>query len=342
MLRWELKKIVKNKTSIISLILMGLLFIQLGFVKPMLETENEYFDESKNEYIIDKRPGDVIAQEKLNNKVNEIKSIANKNTHGLKDENEKQISKMSKEKLNKDNGEKYKDVTFYQVFENRATFPLATLLIVAIIVTLSSNLYTDERLSNVDTIILSSKNKYKALNSKLLISIILPIIVYSIYLIATFIATYIQYGAPINGGLQAYRISNIASLVREMNIVQYIASEIGVVSLVFIAISIFSALFSFITKNSIQSISCSILFIAIGKILVFLQFLPYNLMMIIHQCSFIDILSKNSFISTAYMGQIKLFSMNFDLVTTCLSTLVLIVLSGILLNVYVFNKILNR
>lgn len=142
MLRWELKKIVKNKTSIIALILMGLLFIQIGFVKPMLETENEYFDESKNEYIVDKRPGDVIAQEKLDNKVNEIKSIANKNTHGLKDENEKQISKMSKEKLSKDNGEKYKDVTFYQVFENRATFPLATLLIVAIIVTLSSNLYT--------------------------------------------------------------------------------------------------------------------------------------------------------------------------------------------------------
>lgn len=111
-----IKKIVKNKTSIISLILMGLLFIQLGFVKPMLETENEYFDESKNEYIIDKRPGDVIAQEKLDNKVKEIKSIANKNTHGLKDENEKQISKISKEKLNEDNGEKYKDVTFYQVF----------------------------------------------------------------------------------------------------------------------------------------------------------------------------------------------------------------------------------
>ncbi|WP_042277770.1 ABC transporter permease [[Clostridium] dakarense] len=340
MLGWELKKIIKNKTSIIALILMGLLFIQIGFFKPMLETENEYFDESKNEYIIDKRPEDVIAQEKLDNKVNEIKSIANKNTHGLK--NEKQISKMSKEKLDKDSGEKYKDVRFYQVFENRATFPLATLLIVAIIVTLSSNLYTDERLSNVDSIILSSKNKYKALNSKLLISLIIPIVVYAIYIIAVFITTYTQYGVPINGSLQAYRISSIASLVREMSITQYIASEIGVISLVLIVISIFSALFSFITKNSIQSISCSILFIAMGKILVFLEFLPYELMMIIHQCSFIDILSKNSFISTAYMGEIKLFSMNFDLVMTCLSILVLIIVSGVLLNVYVFKKVLNR
>lgn len=342
MLGWELKKIVKNKTSIIAIILMCLLFIQIGFFKPMLETENEYFDESKNEYIIDKRSGNIIAQDKLNNKVDEIKSIANKNTHGLKDENEKQISQMSKEKLSRDSGEKYKDVTFYQVFENRATFPLATLLIVAIIVTLSSNLYTDERLSNVDCIILSSKSKYKALNSKLLISLIIPITIYAIYLIVTFITTYIQYGAPINGGLQAYRISSIASLVREMNIGQYILSEIGIITLVFISISIFSALFSFITKNSIQSISASILFIAMGKVLVFLQFLPYELMMIIRQCSFMDILSKNSFIPTAYMGQIKLFSMNFDLVITCLSVLGLITVSGILLNVYVFKKVLNR
>ena len=342
MLGWELKKIVKNKTSIIAIILMCLLFMQIGFFKPMLETENEYFDESKNEYIIDKRSGNVIAQEKLDNKVNEIKLIANKNTHGLKNENEKQISKMSKEKLDKDSGEKYKDVRFYQVFENRATFPLATLLIVAIIVTLSSNLYTDERLSNVDSIILSSKNKYKALNSKLLIALIIPIVVYAIYIIAVFITTYIQYGLPINGGLQAYRISSIASLVREMSITQYIASEIGGISLVLISISIFSALFSFITKNSIQSISCSILFIAMGKILVFLEFLPYELMMVIHQCSFIDILSKNSFISTAYMGQIKLFSMNFDMVMICLNTLGLIIVSGILLNVYVFKKVLNR
>jgi hypothetical protein len=342
MLRWELKKIVKNKTSIIALILMGLLFIQIGFVKPMLETENEYYDESKNEYIIDKRPGDIIAQEKLDNKVSELKLIANKNTHGLKDENEKQFSKISKDKLNKDNGEKYKDVAFYQVFESRATFPLATLLIVAIIVTLSSNLYTDERLSNVDSIILSSKNKYKVLNSKLLMSLIIPIVIYMIYLLAAFIATYIQYGAPINGGLQAYRTSSLASLVREMSIVQYIGSEVGVISLVLIAISIFSALFSFISKNSIQSISGSLLFIAIGKVIILIKFIPSKLAMIIQQCNFIDILSKNSFIPSSYMGQIKIISMNFDFSMLCISILGLLTVSGVLLNVYVFKKILNR
>lgn len=342
MLGWELKKIVKNKTSIIALILMGLLFIQIGFVKPMLETQNEYYDESKNEYIVDKRPGDVIAQEKLDNKVNEIKLIANKNTHGLKDENEKQISKMSKEKLNKDNGEKYKDVTFYQVFEYRSTFPLATLLIVAIIVTLSSNLYTDERLSNVDTIILSSKNKYKALNSKLLISIILPIVVYALYLFVAFIVTYIQYGAPINGGLQAYRISIVASLIREMSIVQYIGYEIGVITLTFISISIFSALFSFITQNSIQSISCILLLIAIGKLITLLRFIPGQLRGLIQQCNFIDILSKNSFISNGCIGNIELLSMNFDLCMLYIVASVIIILSGILLNIYVFRKVLNK
>lgn len=342
MLGWELKKIVKSKTSIIALILMGLLFIQAFFVKPMLETENEYYDEGKKEYIVDKRPGDIIAQEKLNSKVDEIKLIANKNTHGLKDENEKQISKISKEKLNKDNGEKYKDVTFYQVFEKRATFPLATLLIVAIIVTLSSNLYTDERLSNVDSIILSSKNKYKALNSKLLISLIIPIVVYAIYLLATFIATYAQYGAPVNGGLQAYRISSIASLVREMSIVQYIGYEVGVITLAFISISIFSALFSFIAKNSVQSISCSLLFIAVGKLITLLKFIPSKLSMIIQQCNFIDVLSKNSFIPNAYMVKIELFSMSFDLSTFYIALSGLIIVFGILLNTYMFKKILNR
>ncbi|MBO3446345.1 hypothetical protein [Clostridium sp. CCUG 7971] len=342
MLRWELKKIIKNKTSIIALILMGLLFIQIGFVSPTLETQNEYYDEGKNEYIIDKRPGDVIAQEKLDNKLIELTSIANKNTHGLKDENEKQFNKISKGKLNKDSGEKYKNLEFYQIFEQRATFPLATLLIVAIIVTLSSNLYTDERLSNIDSIILSSKNKYKALNSKLLISLIIPIIVYVLYLLVTFVATYIQYGAPINGGLQAYRISTIASLVREMSIVQYIAYEVGIMSLAFISISIFSALLSFITKNSIQSISYTLLFIAIGKLVTLLKFVPGQLRNVIQQCNFIDVLSKNSFIPNAFIGNIELFSMNFDLSIFYIVLSGLTIVFGILLNVYVFKKILNK
>lgn len=342
MLVWELKKIIKNKSSIIVLVLMGLLFIQIGFIKPMLETENEYYDESKNEYIIDQRSENIIAQEKLDNKVSELKLLANKNTHGLKDESEKQISQISKSKLKNDDGNVYKDIAFYQVFEERVTFPLATLLIVAIIVTISSNLYTEEKLSSIDSIILSSKNKSKTLSSKLLVSISTPIFIYGIYMMLTFMITYIQYGAPINGELQAYRISSIATLVRDMSINQYILSDIGVMVLVFMVISVFSALFSFITSNSIQCISASIVFIASTKIIAYLKFLPDKFITIVSQISFIDILSRQSFISTMYMGNINLFSLSFDLSKLCIYTLAILIVVGITLNIYVFKKILSK
>ena len=48
MLKWEIKKILKEKTNIIVLILMIILFLQISFVKPILETQNEYYDEVKN------------------------------------------------------------------------------------------------------------------------------------------------------------------------------------------------------------------------------------------------------------------------------------------------------
>lgn len=55
MLKWEFKKIIKDKSGIVAggLIILSLLII--SFVKPMLETQNEYFDEVRNQYVIDNR-----------------------------------------------------------------------------------------------------------------------------------------------------------------------------------------------------------------------------------------------------------------------------------------------
>ena len=343
MLVWELKKIAKSKTSLIALILMMMSLLLVSFIKPFdMENKNEYFDEVRDKWVTDTRSGNEIAQDKLDIKVNEIKSIANKNVYGIKDNNERELAKINQQKLEKDKGEKYKDIIFYQVFEDRITSPFLMIFIVAIIVSLSSNIYTDEKLSNIDSIILSSKNKNKALNSKFLITLFTPVLVYSLYIAVSFLATYIQYGSPINGYLQAYRIYSMPMLIRDMTIVQYILSEVGVIMLVFICISIFSGLFSFISQNTVQSISSSILFIVIGKLLTLIRFLPNKLSLIIQQSNFIDLLSKNSLISSVYFGKINILSLNVDISLLCIGVIGLIAIIGIILNFYVFKKVLNR
>ncbi|RDY26466.1 hypothetical protein CHL78_013325 [Romboutsia weinsteinii] len=341
MISWELKKIIKSKNSIVALILFLILFMQISFVKPMLETENEYFDNVKNKYIVDQRAKNEIAQDKLNNKVQELQAIAGSDSSENKNDDIK-LATMAKEKLKSDNGANYIDVSFYQVFESRVTFPFAAILIIAIIVTLSSNIYTDEKLSNVAPIIMSSKQKNKVLYSKLITMIIIPLAVYVLYILTAFFITYIQYGAPVNGHLQGYRISMLSILLRKVSIVQLIGSEIGLLALMFMVVSVFSGLFSFITNNSIQSVSSSVIFISLGKIISIVKLLPNEIRAIAQQCDFIAILFKQSFIPSGYIGDINILSINLDLSILCTVLITMLLILGIGFNVYTFKRILNK
>ena len=228
MLNWEIKKILKDKSSIIAFILIIISLLIISFTKPMLETQNEYWDESKNEYVIDNRIEDEIANEKLAIKKEMLKSAI--------EDSDKTLKFISKEKLNLDNGNKYENVDFYKVFTERIDFSVSIIIMMIIIVMLISNLYTDEVVANVSPIILSSKQKNKALYSKVIIAILLPILVYIVYLGGTWLITYIQYGKPLNGDLQAYRIIDIAVLVKSMTINQYVLSKIITTTLIFLGV----------------------------------------------------------------------------------------------------------
>ncbi|HBE9726374.1 TPA: hypothetical protein OLY88_002263 [Clostridioides difficile] len=100
MLNWEIKKILKDKSSILALILMIVSLLIVGFIKPLLETQNEYFDESKNKYVIDNRSKEEIANEKLAIKKEMVKSTIDS------PDSDKKLKSISKEKLNLDNGNK--------------------------------------------------------------------------------------------------------------------------------------------------------------------------------------------------------------------------------------------
>lgn len=155
MLNWEIKKILKDKSSIVAFILIIISILIISFTKPMLETQNEYWDESKNEYVIDNRSKDVISNEKLAIKKEMVQSAVDS------PDSDKTLKYISKEKLNLDNGNKYENVDFYKVFADRIDFSVSIIIMMIIIVMLISNLYTDEVVANVSPIILSSKQKIK-------------------------------------------------------------------------------------------------------------------------------------------------------------------------------------
>ena len=336
MLKWEFKKIIKDKSGIVAggLIILSLLII--SFVKPMLETQNEYFDEVKNQYVIDNRSKEEIANEKLDIKKEMIKS-----TNDLSD-GDKSLEDISKEKLNLDNGNKYEDVDFYKVFTYRIDFPVSMIIMMIIIVMIVSNLYTNEVEANVSPIILSSKQKNKVLYSKVMIAIALPIVVYSVYLGAVWLITYIQYGAPVNGNLQAYRIIDAAMLAKVMTINQYALTKIITTTFMFLGVSVVSLVASFISDNSIKSISLPIAFIGIGKVLTKFSFLPKQVSSLLLTGNYIDVINGTSKISGIYNGQIEILSKTVDISNLIISIYALIAIIGLLGCVYTIKKVLTK
>ncbi len=336
MLNWEIKKILKDKSSIIALILMIISFLIISFVKPLLETQNEYFDESNNKYVIDNRSKDEIANEKLNIKKEMIKST-------IKDkEVDKSLKSISKEKLTLDNGKKYEDVDFYKVFTERIDFPVTIIIMIIIIVMIMSNLYTDEVVANVSPIILSSKQKDKALYSKVIIAILLPILVYSLYLGGTWLITYIQYGKPLNGDLQSYRIIDVAILAKSFTINQYVLAKIITTTLILLGISIVSLLVSFLSDNSIKSISITAGFIASGKLLTQFSFLPKDIRLLLGQGNYIDVIMGMSKISGFYCGEINILSKTVDMSNLIILIYALITIIGLLGCIYTIKKVLTK
>ncbi|AUN14334.1 hypothetical protein [Paraclostridium sordellii] len=336
MLNWEIKKILKDKSSILALILMIVSLLIISFIKPLLETQNEYFDESKNKTVIDNRSKEEISNEKLAIKKEMVKSTIDS------PDSDKTLKSISKEKLNLDNGNKYKNVDFYKVFTERIDFSVSIIIMLIIIVMIISNIYTDEVVANVSPIILSSKQKNKALYSKVIIAILLPIVVYSVYIGAAWIITYIQYGAPLNGNLQAYRIIDAAMLAKSMTINQYALAKIITTTLILLGASIVSLLVSFLSDNSVKSISLSAGFIAAGKVLTQFSFLPKEILSLIGKGNYIDVITGTSKISGFYNGQINILSKTFDMSNSIIIIYALIAIIGLLGCIYTIKKVLTK
>ena len=336
MLNWEIKKILKDKSSIVAFILIIISILIISFTKPMLETQNEYWDESKNEYVIDNRSKDVISNEKLAIKKEMVQSAVDS------PDSDKTLKYISKEKLNLDNGNKYENVDFYKVFADRIDFSVSIIIMMIIIVMLISNLYTDEVVANVSPIILSSKQKNKALYSKVIIAILLPILLYIVYLGCTWLITYIQYGKPLNGDLQAYRIIDVAVLAKSMTINQYVLSKIITTILILLGVSIVSLLISFLSNNSVKSISISAGFIVSGKVLTQFSFLPKDILLLLDRGNYIDVINRTCKISGFYNGEIDILSKTVDISNLIIIIYALIVIIGLLGCIYTIKKVLTK
>ncbi|HEK5070231.1 TPA: hypothetical protein SOL94_003924, partial [Clostridioides difficile] len=106
----------------------------------------------------------------------------------------KKIELMSKKKLDNLSVNEYKDISFWKVFNYRVTNSLINVGMLIIISIIISNIYVDEVVTSVKDIILSSKEKKKALNSKIFVALLVPLVIYSVYLMGIFIITCMQQG----------------------------------------------------------------------------------------------------------------------------------------------------
>ncbi|MBU3091228.1 hypothetical protein KPL35_03975 [Clostridium sp. CF011] len=339
MIYWELKKILKSKTGIIVAAIFILLCGVMAFIKPEMETQNSHRNE-QYELIKDTRKAEVIAQGKLDAKIGTIKEMANSQE---KDDFSKGIKEISSKKLKSMEDTKYKDVSFWKVYDYRATNTFMAFCMVVILIIVCCNTYTDEIVSTVENLILTSKNKNRALYSKLGLGILIPTVLYGGYLAIQFIVTAIQYGMPTNGKLQAIRIIDNPILVRDAyTIIQFIIFKIGIMILILATLGVIACLFSFITTSSIASTSGFLIFIITPKLLTVVKIIPSNVKMVLANVNFINLLFYFNQFAGIYFGNVKFFGMNFDLINLCLGILAVTIVAGITLSVVSFKKILVR
>ncbi len=321
MVNWEIKKLVKSKSMYISLgILMLILLISI-FIRPVLETENYYIDKEKGR-IEDTRSSSNIGNDKFQSKINVLKQFSNQT--GI-DEFSKKIKSISKNKLDNISVNEYKDINFWKVFNYRATNSLINVGMLIIISIMISNIYIDEVVSSARDIILSSKEKKKALKSKIFVALLVPLIIYFFYLMGIFIITFIQQGIPINGDLESFRIvDNIAILKTNSSITNYAISNIGIELLMFEGWAMIAILGSFISKSSISSISFYIFIIAISKIMSVINILPKKILSVISTVNYYDLIFGFNKIIGNYLGEIMIFKMNIDIVNLLIGFLIAI------------------
>ncbi|MFR2551423.1 MAG: hypothetical protein ACLS8D_06045 [Clostridioides difficile] len=299
----------KSKSMFISLGILVLILMISIFIVPVLETESYYIDK-ENGRIEDTRSGIDIGNEKFQNKINVLKQFSNQTDTG---EFSKKIELMSKKKLDNLSVNEYKDISFWKVFNYRVTNSLINVGMLIIISIIISNIYVDEVVTSVKDIILSSKEKKKALKSKIFVALLVPLVIYSVYLMGIFIITCMQQGVPVNGDLESFRIvDNVVALKTNLSITKYVILNIGIELLMFEGWAMIAIFGSFISKSSISSISFFIFIISITKIMSVIHILPKKLLSVVSNVNYYDLIFGFNKIIGNYLGDIMIFKVNRD------------------------------
>jgi hypothetical protein len=331
MINWEVKKMFKSKNGIITLILFFILSTSMVFIKPQLEGVSDYKDTNKSS---------ISTEEQFNMKIELLRTVS---VNDEKDQISKELKEISNKKLAAIKFNEYKDIRFWKVFNYRAFHPLMAVIMVIIMIIIFSNIYTEEIVSTVDNLILSSRNKNKVLYSKLALSIGTPAMLYIVYLAIQFVVTYVQNGKPINGGLQAIRILDNPLLLKDAyTIYGFILLKISIMVIILITLGVFASLFSFITENSIQSTSGFLTFIFLGKLITLIKGLPKEILVIFSKINYIDLIFNFNDFAGMYFGRLKVFSITVDIINLSVGIMIVTLFIGIFSCTSIFRKFLTR
>lgn len=320
MLKWELKKIYKNKSFLVILIILLFNVLAMTFLNP----EFNYDKEKKSHY----------------NNVKNLKEISDLKDNEDLDKEAKKLSKMAYDKLQKDRGEEYKNTYFYNIFYFRISNALINISMSIIILIIFSNIYVKERLSKIDTILLSSKKKFNVLYSKLGLALIIPILIYITYIIIMAIITAIQYGFPDMGYLQSYRIvENPVFLQGSLTINQYLILTALTITALYVELSLFVSMCSFLSKDTVSSIVSATVVLILFKVLAEAKFLLTGLLKIFKNINFIDTFKDPQMYIGTYKGSIILLNNTLDLYYLSYLILFVFIVLGVAANIYIFKKL---
>ncbi|MCP1102436.1 hypothetical protein M2454_000956 [Aequitasia blattaphilus] len=319
MLKWELKKIRKEKVIFAILVILILNISVITFLKLDYNDEKE-----KKEYDTNR---------------DSLKEISSLKKDKERDRSLNVLAEAAGDKLEKDRTDLYENIDFYRVFHFRIGNLLVNASMVIIIIIIFSQIYIYERNSKVDRMIFSSKNKFRVLYSKLGLTFLIPTGIYAFYILVIGVITVLQYGPPKGGKLQAYRMVEMPLLLKGSPTIQQYVFATGMTLVgMYILLAVYASVCSALSRSLTGSIAGSSMILFLFKVMTGLKFLPEEFMNVLKNINFVDIFANPQILVGMEKGCLTVLNSHLDLHYICYMVLFALLVLGILIHVYLFQK----
>lgn len=228
---------------------------------------------------------------------------------------------------------------FYGAISRRMTHPAVMVSMICMIILIFSNIYVEERISGVDSLILSSLRKPQVLKAKMSSALILTTASYLLLIASQALIASIQYGAGAGIDLNATLISGGVLIPgSSISIGDYIWIKGIVAYVVLISASVLTVLSSLVSSTSIGALSMIFSFLGMGKVISIMDFIPGKIAYLLSFNNYCDVTLGLESLLSMHGVKVEVFGQSLSMTDCTILIFASITTIGIITFVYLCKR----